>query len=232
MYQLTYIITVTTFLHLENRNSIRRNSQKTIKNNDEYSYDMYEREKEGEVIGFDKFIVDLKASLYKRSIHLIRDYKSFVLEVICPILLVVIGLFISNINFTSNSFPKELSLALLPKQTTTYNLVPFAVNDLDSSKIFISSDNEKFVNYSNQQFYPDALSALVDYNKYLSQKQNTENLSGYYVINTNNTSKVYDSVVFINLKSQDAAPIFLQDHLTKMISAISQKNVKISVNFY
>jgi hypothetical protein len=153
-----------------------------------------------------------------------------VLEVICPIILCIIGLFIANIEFVKNSYPKELSLALIPSpQTTYYNKLPFGSNDLDTSKIFLSSSDQSFVVYENS-----AMSApveeLIDYNVYLFSKSNMNSLAGYFVLNYDQTNKIYDTVVFVNMKAQDSAPIFYQDHFNKMINAISGKNIRISVN--
>ena len=74
--------------------------------------------------------------------------------------------------------------------------------------------------------------ALVELNNLLFENLNsTSNLAGYYILNSDNTSSEYDAVLLINLMSQDACVIFLQDFFNNMISAISGKNVEINVKF-
>ena len=144
----------------------------------------------------------------------------------------MIGLFIANIEFVKNSFPKEFNLSLLPSpQTTYYNKLPFASNDIETSNIFISSSNQKFVAYDNTAL-SNPVDELVEYNSYLYSTSNTNNLAGYFVLNFDQTNKIYDTVVFVNLKAQDSAPVFYQDHFNKMIGAISGRKINISVKFY
>ena len=171
--------------------------------------------------------------MYKRSIQLIRDYKSFVLEVVCPILLVIIGLCIANFSFNSDSRPKELSLKLLPlPQTTTYNSIPFRNNQISTDKIFSNTSDEKFIPYSNKNDSSNVTGYLIDFTNYLYKSTTNQKLAGYNVLNTDKVNNIYDSFVFIDLISKDAAPIFLQDHLTRMINAISDNPVYISVKLF
>ena len=198
---------------------------------------MYEREKEGEVIGCHKFCVDLNASLYKRFIQLIRDHKTFLLEVFCPILLTLIGCFIASVNFLTDSNPKQFNLGLLPTpQTTTYNSLPYIFNNLNttnsSSGIFNSSTYENFVQYQNTTPYTSSINALVDFNNYIFQSNSTNNLAGYFVLNFDNVNKIYESIVFVNTIAQDAAPIFYQDMMTNMINKICGRPINIQVKHF
>jgi len=123
-------------------------------------------------------------------------------------------------------------LGLLPSpQITYYNKLPFGSNDLDTSKIFPSSFDQSFVVYENTGM-TTPVDELIDYNVYLFSKSNTNSLAGYFVLNYDQTNKIYDTAVFVNMQAQDSAPIFYQDHFNKMINAISGRNVKISVNLF
>ena len=48
---------------------------------------------------FQKFIIDLKISIKKRGVQIIRDKKTFFLEILCPILLTLIGLIVSYLKY-------------------------------------------------------------------------------------------------------------------------------------
>lgn len=191
---------------------------------------MYRRE-EGEVTGFNKFCVDLNASLYKRLIQLIRDYKTLILEVVCPILLVLIGLIIANIDFVKDSPPKEFSTNLLPTpQNTFYVNSPYISKDLNPSDVFQNSSIQTFSSYDNSvKSLNTPFEAITDFVNYIFQYKSTNELAGYYLLNADKTKNIYDSIIFINTVAQDSAPIFYQDHMSKMINAIAGKKVNISV---
>ena len=194
---------------------------------------MYEREKEGEVIGCHKFCVDLNASLNKRFIQLIRDHKTFILEVFCPIILTLVGCFIASVNFLIDSNPKQFNLGLLPTpQTTTYNSIPYIFNGINSSSIFVNSSVENFSAYQNKTPYSTSINALVDFNNFIFQSNSTNNLAGYFVLNFDNVNKIYESIVFVNTIAQDAAPIFYQDMMTNMINNICRRPINIQVKHF
>jgi len=192
---------------------------------------MYRRE-EGEVTGFNKFCVDLNASLYKRLIQLIRDYKTLILEVVCPILLVLIGLIIANIDFIKDSPPKEFTINLLPTpQNTFFVNSTYYVNDTSPGNVFQNSSIETFTSYDNsKKSLSSPFDSITDFVNYLFQNTNTNQMAGYYILNADKTNNVYDSIIFVNTVAQDSAPIFYQDHLSKMVNAIAGKQVNITVN--
>ncbi|MCQ2820528.1 MAG: ABC transporter permease, partial [archaeon] len=59
----------------------------------------------GEYTACQKFTSDLGISLKKRLFQVLRDVRTFVLEILCPILLVLIGLAVSKVNFFGDSDP-------------------------------------------------------------------------------------------------------------------------------
>ena len=83
---------------------------------------------------------DLKACFWRRFILTTRDIKGFLMEILCPILLVLVGLIVSQIDIIGASDPLVLDLAsignqkiLLGKADSTMNLDRY--NFVDSTNI-------------------------------------------------------------------------------------------------
>ena len=200
-----------------------------LMNLNNYSYDQYERSLEGEVTGTKMFFNHLKACLMKRFLQIIRDKKTFVLEVFCPILLVLTGLIVVSVKLIYDSPPRDMKMNLLPSpQTITINANPLYSRDLDLKAVFKNKSDEtyNFVDISNTT----SIASLVEFNNRLFLNNNdTKNLAGYFILNTSNSSNQYDAVLLINTVSKDACVIFLQNFFNNMISAISGKQVEINV---
>ena len=200
-----------------------------LMNLNNYSYDQYERSLEGEVTGTKMFFNHLKACLMKRFLQIIRDKKTFVLEVFCPILLVLTGLIVVSVKLIYDSPPRDMKMNLLPSpQTITINANPLYSRDLDLKAVFKNKSDEtyNFVDISNTT----SIASLVEFNNRLFLNNNDKkNLACYFILNTSNSSNQYDAVLLINTVSKDACVIFLQNFFNNMISAISGKQVEINV---
>ena len=80
----------------------------------------------------EKFLFDAVALLKKRFFQIIRDTKTFMLEIICPILLVLVGCLVVQIDIFEDSKPilcNEDSLASFGKQVIYYG-------DIDNRNTF------------------------------------------------------------------------------------------------
>ena len=67
-----------------------------------------------------KFLNDLKTCLIKRWFQVYSDMKSLFLEILCPILLILIGLCVSQVKFNFSSSPAEVSIGILGPDTIFY----------------------------------------------------------------------------------------------------------------
>jgi len=194
-----------------------------------YSYDQYERSEEGEAKGFKMFCAHLSACLTKRFLQIIRDKKTFVLEVFCPILLIFTGLLVTSVRIINDSPPRQVTMDLLPNpQQIKVNSIPFLQKDLDPKSIFVDKNYEKFIflDIHNSTITEE----LVEFNNQLFNDINdTSYLGGYYLLNADNTQNTYDAVLFVNTVSQDGSEIFLQDFFNNIISSLVGKTVEINV---
>jgi hypothetical protein len=195
----------------------------------DYSYDRYDRSVEGEITGAKMFCAHMKACLMKRFLQIVRDKKTFVLEVFCPILLVFIGLIVTSVKLLVNSDPRGVSMNSLPTpQMITVNNQTIYTGDIPPTNVFQNNHYEQFnfvaVNMT------DTTSALVSLNNILFENVNsTSNLAGYQLLNSDMTNGVFDLALLVNTVSQDGVEIFLQDIFSNIISSVLGKSVEINV---
>ena len=63
-----------------------------------------------------KFCNDFSASCKRRIFLIIRDIKSFLMEVLCPILLILIGLAVSKVKFKWSSDPWRMDISYIDQK--------------------------------------------------------------------------------------------------------------------
>lgn len=194
-----------------------------------------------------KFFIDIRAIMFKRFLQIIRDRKSFLLEFLCPILLVLIGCGVSSITFDKMSESRIMDFSQLPNpQNIFVNTFPLRGNNLNLQN-YLASSNENFYkfNFTNQFNNPTGATyakSLMNYNDYVTKLvlgNSTEAnnfLGSYFIFNintgTNNQFTQYEVGVLPNSKSQDAVIIFTQEILSNLISKVKGQTVKIKVKFY
>ena len=70
-----------------------------------------------------KFCDDFYASFKRRIFLVLRDIKSFLMEILCPILLVVIGLAVSKVKFKWSSDPWRMDISYIGKQNVLFSSI-------------------------------------------------------------------------------------------------------------
>jgi ATP-binding cassette subfamily A (ABC1) protein 3 len=68
-----------------------------------------------------KFCNDFVASFKRRIYFILRDLKGFLMEILCPILLVVIGLAVSKVKFPWASDPWIINISFIGKQIVLFS---------------------------------------------------------------------------------------------------------------
>ena len=202
-----------------------------------------------------KVVNDLCVSLKKRMLQIIRDSKSFLLEILCPVLLVLLGLGVSSIDFTraNPSFLLEPSNIIATEQVIYYTNRFYDgngnnnINDVnvvsDIPELFYTEYNvdkkytfkpiEPNINDDNSGIRSSLVSFL---NTLHSQPENKaydgNNFCNYYFnyINTNSGNERFDFITFVNIRSRQSAIICPAYMLNKYISYIT--NNKTIINIY
>ena len=83
-----------------------------------------------------KFCNDFKACFHRRFLLTSRDIKGFLMEILCPIFLVLIGLLVSKVDLLGASKPQTLDMGTIGKQIIYYggksgiNLDSYHFNDM------------------------------------------------------------------------------------------------------
>lgn len=224
----------------ENSNEIVNNPANENKGN----FSEYDPQTDNVKSGWTKFLIDIKAIMFKRYLQITRDRKSFLLEFLCPILLVLIGCGVSSITFDKTSLPRIMDFSQLPNpQNLLVNSVPLRGNGLNLQNYLTSTDENVskfnfttgFVNPTGQTY----AKAFMSYNEYISNlvpgnsTLSNNYLGSYYIFNidtgSNNEYTKYEVGVLPNSKSQDAVIIYTQEILTNLISKANGKSIKIQV---
>ena len=78
-----------------------------------------------------KFCNDFLACFYRRFLLTSRDVKGFLMEILCPILLVLIGLLVSQVKILRSSNKQILSMDSIGKQTILYGGLD-GINNLEN----------------------------------------------------------------------------------------------------
>ena len=78
-----------------------------------------------------KFCNDFKACFHRRFLLTSRDIKGFLMEILCPILLVLIGLLVSQVDLLASSKPQTMDMGAIGKQIIYYGKKNVADLDLD-----------------------------------------------------------------------------------------------------
>ena len=106
--------------------------------NEENDRILFEQECREDYSNKSKFCNDFSACMTKRYYNTIRDSKGFLLEMLCPILLILIGLLVSKVKFKTHSDPFTLDINDIGEQTIYYGMEKNANGRND----FIFENNE------------------------------------------------------------------------------------------
>ena len=198
-----------------------------------------------------KLLLDFKSNIIRRFYLMIRDKKGFIMEIICPILLILIACITSK---TDSYYPTPIfgpkDLPILGKQIIYYSALNESIN---KENYYI----EKMINITNENLteFDQYINELKDnksyaiykymetfYNKTKYSENSVNNIIdmtsneyiGYYgsllLLNEpNELNKNYEFVVLINLRVAHGVPLFTSAFLNQIIRKAS--NNKVNINF-
>ena len=176
----------------------------------------------------EKFFFDAVALLKKRSFQIYRDTKTFMLEILCPILLVLVGCIVVQIDIFKDSDPIHCdnnSLAKLGNQVIYYGDIgnsqdTFNRFKFDSTNVtseFLATD-ETISQYSATR----AKESLKNFIEKLYEKENDgslDNFGALYTINADSEKNQYDVIQVVNGRARQSpmiyAAIFMKQILEK-----------------
>ena len=191
-----------------------------------------------------KFFDDLKACFHRRFILTTRDIKGFLMEILCPILLVLVGLAVSKVEILSNSGPKTLELGTIGKQKILYAR---ASNDIDLTKYYFTGiSNITCENIDNGIIGDDDRERIYNFlTSYYNQAKDKEdyidnevdmmdkNYIGYYgaFLMLQESSYHFKFVEVLNTRVGHSVPLFTYNFLTKLIYANTKYPNDLKINY-
>ena len=191
-----------------------------------------------------KFFNDLKACFHRRFILTTRDIKGFLMEILCPILLVLVGLAVSKVEILSNSGPKTLELGTIGKQKILYAR---ASNDIDLTKYYFTGiSNITCENIDNGIIGDDDRERIYNFlTSYYNQAKDKEdyidnevdmmdkNYIGYYgaFLMLQESSYHFKFVEVLNTRVGHSVPLFTYNFLTKLIYANTKYPNDLKINY-
>ena len=184
---------------------------------------------------FSKILRDAKISFKKRIFQIYRDKKTFLLEILCPIILTLIGCVVGSIEFLE----KNRTFPLLINQITNdTQLIFYSYLNNNLKKTFkdlfleYSSEDLSKIKYEeidlssfNFIFYPE----LVLNELYEIKKTKKEKNFVHYIISELDTRKhIYEFYMFVDIISRQSAPIYA-NYLYKNLIRYATKNKDLDV---
>ena len=122
-----------------------------------------------------KFCNDFVASFKRRIYLILRDLKSFLMEVLCPILLVLIGLAVSQVKFKWTSDPWNIDISYIGKQKVLFSSID-GINNINEYHFSDKYENVTCETLPINSFTQDQKQeAIVDFiNKIFEKNKDTE----------------------------------------------------------
>ena len=198
-----------------------------------------------------KFISDFKANFIRRIYLMIRDKKGILMEILCPILLVLIGGLISQVKFilaTPEFGNKDVSkigkqIIYFSSLNNSIDMSNYYIKDytnITSKDLDISYDNnEEEINNKSllaiKKFIDDIYNKTIDSESSSDNEidMNSEDYTGYYanflLLNEpNDNNSNYEFLELINSRVAQGVPLYTSVFLEKIIQKIANKTIKIN----
>ena len=183
-----------------------------------------------------KFFKDFKISFMKRFYQIIREKKTFILEIFCPILLTLIGCLVGYIEFleVNKTFPLKLNQITNDTQIIYYNYDKYQNRDnflyqLNNFRSSEDSNNIKYEYFNSFDLLSDIIN-LDDTKKHRNEKSYI--YYDYYPANANNY--IFGFNLIINIIPRQSAPIYANWILNNCVRFIldhnfNKKDIKIEM---
>ena len=194
-----------------------------------------------------KFINDFMICTKRRYLITKRDLKGFLMEILCPIVLVLFGLAISKIEMGYDSHPEDMDITQMGNQKILYskinsiNVGNYFITDIDkvkSEEIEFTPSNigdkqriiKEFVEtvYNIEKDTEDCSKHEVD--------MTSDNYVGYFssllMLEEDNTNKKYEFVMALNARVAHGIPIYSHYLLKQIIKSSTGRDIDIHYTHY
>ena len=169
-----------------------------------------------------KFKSDFYICMKRRYLITKRDVKGFLMDIFCPIILVLFGLLISKVEMTYKSAPYVVDINITGKQNimfasiTNKNIEDYFINDID---VVTSKKLENFGEYDinhKKEAINDFVEKIFEISKDTEDSKNhivdmgTDSYVGYYssLLMLEEENNKYQFIMVLNTRIKHCIPIF------------------------
>ena len=234
------------FLNVAAEDNTNIKSEEELKQQQENDKILYNSNLREDYTKNSKFINDFKISMKRRYLITIRDFKGFLMEILCPIILTLFGLLLSKIEIGYKSGPVEVSFEELGKQNILYstydtniNLNGYFLEGIQSTKIegfdreTYSPEKEAIKEYINKIYEiekdtEDSSQKEVD----MANDDYTAYFGSLFMIKADDTNKKYEFVIILNARVRQGLPIYSYYFLKKIIEKACGHKLSITYTHY
>ena len=193
-----------------------------------------------------KFFNDLKACFSRRFILTTRDIKGFLMEILCPILLVLVGLVVSQVDLLGSSDKQVMSIGLIGKQIILYGkaddsiqLNKYHFNNMENitceniNEINGEDEKEKIKNFV-ESFYNKAKDKedSIDHKVDMTSKDYIGYFGGFLMLEESNSNHHYKFIEVLNTRARHSVPLFSVNFLSKLIMENSNYKNELSISYH
>ena len=194
-----------------------------------------------------KFCNDFIASFKRRLVLIIRDMKSFLMEILCPIILVLIGLVVSKININWTSDPWTMDISFIGRQNVLFSSIQGIKNLTDYffyDKYINVTCQELSINNFTQNEKPEAIVNFIDRiyetnhltedSKIREVDMNSDNYVGYFgaLLMLNEKNDNYEFLIVVNARVKHSVPIYNFYFMKQIIQKAINRKINITFTHF
>ena len=234
------------FLNMSSANDKKMEKENSEEKNyiieyDRVLFDTYNKE---DYTKKSKFCNDFVTNFIRRLFLIVRDIKSFLMEILCPIILVLIGLVVSKININWTSDPWKMDISFIGRQNVLFSSIEGIKNLSDyyfyDKYINVTCQTLPINNYTQNEkaeAIVDFIDKIFDVNdktedsKYRDVDMTEDNYVGYFgaLLMLHEENDNYEFLIAVNSRVKHSVPIYNFYFMKQIIQKAIKR--KINMNF-
>ena len=226
----------------EDSKQLAKEKRSFSKDNSDNDKILFETDFKEDYTNKSKFCNDFVASFKRRYYQILRDIKSFLMEVLCPILLVIIGLSVSKVKFQWTSDPWNIDISYIGQQKVLFSSIQ-GINNISEyhfSDAYVNVTCETLpIDTFTQNQKSDAVVNFIEKifetnkgtedSKDIEVDMTDENYVGYFgaLLMLKEENDNYEFVEAINSRVAHGPPIYTFYFLKQIIQKASGHKINI-----
>ena len=235
------------FLNVAAEDSKKENQklrEKLAENEEENDKILFETDFKEDFSTKSKFFNDFKACFWRRFILTSRDIKGFLMEILCPILLVLVGLIVSQVDMLGGSEPQKMDIGSIGNQIILYgkaasgiNLNQYHFNNMKNITCqdvaqLTGADNKEMIKNFVEIFYDKAKDKEdnIDHEVDMTADDYIGYFAGFLMLEETNDYQ-YKFIEVLNTRVAHSVPLFSVNFFTKIIMAHTNNPNELIINY-